>query len=95
MRNVFPRIMMVLNVILLPLHIVLERMRGDLNWQRIGDRSPLSKAFMLTEGTAALFLMAALFISLYPNMMMLIRSKLTRVAAAVLIAEFCVWFLYK
>ena len=95
MRMLIPKILILINLAFLPGHVLMERARGDLNWQRLGERSLASNAFILSEGTAALVLVAVTFGSFYPNMRNLFVSKLSLVTAILLCVEIAVWFLYK
>lgn len=95
MRTILPRILLFINLALLPGHFLMERAKGDLNWLRLGNRSPASEAYILTEGTAALVLVAVIFACFYPNMRALFTSKLTLASSIVLGVEIAVWFSYK
>jgi hypothetical protein len=73
----------------------MERIRGDLNWLRLGDRSPLSKSYIGIESAAAMILVLAVFGYFYPNRKRMITSKLALLTTCVVGAEVAVWLLYR
>lgn len=95
MRILFIRIFIFVNCILLVGHLLMERSRGDLNWLRLGDRSPLSKAYMGIEAAMAMVLVLAVFNYFYPSMKNMFTSKLTLLTACILGAEAGIWLLYR
>jgi hypothetical protein len=95
MRLLVIRILIFVNCILLVGHLVMESSRGDLNWLRLGDRSPLSKAYMGIESAMAMILVLAVFTYFYPSMKSMFTSKLTLFTACILGIEAGVWLLYR
>ena len=95
MRLVVIRVLIFVNCILLVGHLVIEGIRGDLNWLRLGERSPLSKAYMGIEAAMAMILVLAVFNYFYPSMKSMFTSKLTLLTACILGAELGIWLLYR
>jgi|GEM_PF-2836264 preprotein translocase subunit SecG len=95
MRILLIRILMLVNCIVLVGHLLLQHSRGDLNWLRVGDRSPLSKAYMGMEAALAMILALAVFNYFYPNMKNMCTSKLALLMACIFIVEAAVWLLYQ
>lgn len=95
MRFLVIRILIFVNCILLVGHLLMERIRGDLNWLQLGDRSPLSKCYMGIESAAAMILVLAVFEYFYPSMKNMIASKLTLLVTCLIGAEVAVWLLYR
>ena len=95
MRILVIRTLIFLNFVILLGHLFLERSWGDLNWLRLGDRSPSSKAYIGFEGVMAMTLVLAIFDHFYPNMKDMVRSKLTLVTICILSVEVAVWLLYR
>lgn len=49
----------VVNWLLLLGHLILQPIRKDLNWLRLGERSKVSQEYMSAEGIAAMLLVLA------------------------------------
>ena len=95
MRILAIRALILVNCILLVVHLLMERSRGDLNWLRLGDRSLLSKAYMGIEAAMAMILALAVFNYFYPSMKNMFTSKLTLLTACILGIEAAIWLLYR
>lgn len=95
MRIQVIRILIFVNCVLLVGHLLMERTRGDLNWLRLGDRTPLSKAYMGIEAAMAMILALAVFNYFYPSMKNMFTSKLTFLTAFILGVEAAIWLLYR
>jgi hypothetical protein len=95
MRILVIRTLIFANGLLLVGHIMMERSRGDLNWLRLGDRSPLSKAYIGIEGAMAMILALAVFDYFYPSMKNMFTSRLTALIGCLVGVEIAVWLLYR
>jgi hypothetical protein len=86
---------MFVNCLLLVGHLIMEHSRGDLNWLRLGDRSPFSKAYLGIEAAMAMILTLAVFDYFYPSMKNMFTSRLAALTACLIGVEIAVWLLYR
>ena len=82
------------NITLLVAHVVIEAKFHDVNWRRIGERSPLAANSILIEGFFTVLLWLAIFEMYYPSMLEMVWSEEMKSCAIILVAQIGVWFFY-
>jgi hypothetical protein len=82
------------NIALLVVHVAIEATFHDVNWRRIGERSPIAANGILIEGSFTILLWLAIFEMYYPSMLKMVRSKEMISCAIIFGAQIGVWFFY-
>jgi hypothetical protein len=95
MRKQIVEVLMLTNMALIPGHIWIERVSGDINWLQLGDQSHVSAGYVGLESAAAMTLVLAVFDHFYPDMREMFKARLTHYAAVLIFVESAIWLFYK